>query len=525
MPRSPLSQRLHQLFAQQLAKQAGFDPSRRKFIQNGTLAAAALAYGPLKPMTQILDASAISRVAIVGAGAAGLAAAHQLRRLGIPYRIFEGSNRVGGRILTDFTTFAGQKQYGELGGEMINTDHHSIRAFAKQLDVTVEDFPETEQTVLKDTFFHAGRWYTEAEIAAASTPLLEAVLRDNKEIYGEDEQTPITWKCAHAAAAAKFDHISLAEYLDSIPALETWFKDIVKTGYASDSGVSAEHQSVLILFSYFTGTKPEDFRLFGSSDETSRIRGGNSRLIEAAYRSVGGEHAVTFEHRLLRVRDAGKKIELTFQTPSGTKVQSFSQAILTLPFPALRQVEGFSDSSLAIDPRVMRAVRELQYGTNSKMLLGYNRRVWRESALQATGTAISDLFTGYTWEASRLEAGREGILTSYLFAEKGVDLNPDHLGQIRADVEKIFPGTGPEFNGRSVVKNWPRNDFAGGSYSSPSMGQFTTIVGCCDEPLLGNRLFLAGEQTAPYYFGYMEGAVESGFRVAEQIRSSRHPHA
>ncbi|MGE3261707.1 MAG: flavin monoamine oxidase family protein [Bacteriovoracia bacterium] len=522
MPRSPFSQRLHQLFARQLASQEGFDPSRRKFIQNTTLAAAALASGPLRPLSAMLDSNTLDKVAIVGAGAAGLAAAYQLHRHGIPFKLFEGSNRIGGRILTDFSTFAGQNQYGELGGEMINTDHHSIRAFAKQLGVEVEDFPDADQTNLRDTFYFNGRIYSEAEIVAASEPLLRAVVRDNSLIYGNAEQLPITWKCPYAAAAAKFDRMSLAEYLDSIPELETWFKEIVKIGYESDSGVPADSQSVLLLFSYFTGTSPEEFRLFGSSDETSRIKGGNSRLMNAAFEAIGGHSAVAFDHQLLRVSEKGNKIELTFENAGRAKKFSFAQVILAAPFTTLRQVEGFADSALAIDPRVMRAVRELQYGKNSKMLVGYNRRVWREAPSQATGMAISDLFALNTWEASRMESGTEGILTSYSPSQRAVDLGLGHLAQVTGDIEKIFPGTLAAFNGRVAVKNWPANKFIGGSYSSPSMGQFTTIVGCADEAQLGGRLILAGEQTAPYYFGYMEGAVESGVRAAEQIRKSRH---
>lgn len=524
MPRSPFSQRLHQLFAQQLASQQGFDPSRRQFIQNTTLAAAALASGPLKPLGAMLATPRSGTVAIVGAGAAGLAAAHQLQRHGISYKIFEGNTRVGGRIFTDYSTFAGQGQFGELGGEMINTDHKSIRAFAHQLGVAVENFPEGEQATLRDTFFHNGRVYSEAEVSAASAPLLNAVLRDNLEIYGAAEQVPITYKCGHEARAEKFDRMSLAEYLDAIPELESWFKDIVKNGYESDSGVPADSQSVLLLFSYFTGTKPEDFRLFGSSDETSRIKGGNSQLIQAAFRSVGGNSVTQFEHRLVRVADKGTKIELTFETPAGTKTHSFAQVILAMPFTVLRQVEGFRDSAFdgSIDPRVLRSVRELQYGKNSKMLLGYDRRVWREAPLGATGMSITNLFTLNTWETSRMEKGVPGILTSYSPSQRAVELSLAHVGRISHEIDQIFPGTLAYFNHRVAVKNWPANTFAGCSYSSPSMGQFTSIVGACDVPLLGNRLFLAGEQTAPYFFGYMEGAVESGFRAADQIRAARH---
>ncbi|MGZ3694458.1 MAG: flavin monoamine oxidase family protein, partial [Bdellovibrionota bacterium] len=492
MARTPFSRRLHKILAQQLANEASFDPSRRQFIQTSTLAAAALVAGPLRSFSPMLQSDTSSqRVAIVGAGAAGLAAAHDLRQRGISYKIFEGNDRVGGRILSDFTTFASQHQFCELGGELINSDHHSIRTFAKQLGVEVQEFPESDKDAGEphDTFYFNGRYYSETELAASAAPLMRAILRDNAEIYGDDEQVPITWKCPYAANAAKFDQLSLSAYLDAIPELEEWFKAIVKIGYESDSGVPADSQSVLLMFSYFTGTKAEDFNLFGSSDETARIKGGNSRLIDAAFKAVGGAAVTEFNHRLVRIRDQGSKIELTFDVNGKSKVASFSQVVLAMPFLVLREVEGFSDSSLAIDPRVMRSVRELQYGKNSKMSLGYSERTWRNRANSATGTSISDLFTLNTWETSRWQDGSAGILTSYSPSKRAEELNPEHIPLVTADIEKIFPGTLAHFNGHAVVKNWPANPFARGSYSSPSMGQFTSIVGACDEPLLDGRLF------------------------------------
>jgi monoamine oxidase len=242
--------------------------------------------------------------------------------------------------------------------------------------------------------------------------------------------------------------------------------------------------------------------------------------MEAAFKAVGGKTVTAFGHHLTRVRDTGGKIELTFDTAKGRKTVSFTPAVRAVPFTVLRQVAGFADGSLqGIDPRVLKSVRELQYGKNSKMMLGYNRRVWKEAG--ATGMCLANLFTINTWDTSRSQKHEQGILTSFSASRRAEGLSPAHVPQVVSDIEKIFPGTKAHHNGRAVVQNWPANPLARASYSSPSPGQFTTIVGACDQPLLDSRLFLAGEQTAPYYFGYMEGAVESGMRVAEQIRASR----
>jgi len=72
--------------------------SRRSFLAAAAGAAAAPAFGGAASAAE-LD------VAIVGAGAAGIAAARKLSAAGRSVRVFEAANYVGGRCLTDMKTF------------------------------------------------------------------------------------------------------------------------------------------------------------------------------------------------------------------------------------------------------------------------------------------------------------------------------------------------------------------------------------------------------------------------------------
>ncbi|MFN5356123.1 MAG: FAD-dependent oxidoreductase, partial [Bacteroidota bacterium] len=60
------------------------------------------------------------QITIIGAGLAGLNCAYQLKKRGISATVFEGSNRVGGRVLTR-QNFISQGNYTECGGEFIDT--------------------------------------------------------------------------------------------------------------------------------------------------------------------------------------------------------------------------------------------------------------------------------------------------------------------------------------------------------------------------------------------------------------------
>src|SRR5579864_4229407 len=71
-------------------------------------------------------------VLVAGAGLAGLAAAHDLVDRGASVTVVDARDRVGGRVWTIRDGFA-DGQHAEAGGDMIDEDHHEIRALAAEL--------------------------------------------------------------------------------------------------------------------------------------------------------------------------------------------------------------------------------------------------------------------------------------------------------------------------------------------------------------------------------------------------------
>ena len=72
-----------------------------------------------------------ARVAVVGAGLAGAAAAYQLHRVGVHVELYEARERLGGRCWSA-RGFA-DDQIAEHGGEFIDTRHVHIRQLARRL--------------------------------------------------------------------------------------------------------------------------------------------------------------------------------------------------------------------------------------------------------------------------------------------------------------------------------------------------------------------------------------------------------
>jgi monoamine oxidase len=105
--------------------------SRRHLVRGSLAAAGVLSALAFDRHDRQVDAS-VAPVLIVGAGIAGLTAAYYLDRSGVPVRIVEASQRVGGRI------FSREKGLGtettvELGGEFIDSGHKNIRKLAQEL--------------------------------------------------------------------------------------------------------------------------------------------------------------------------------------------------------------------------------------------------------------------------------------------------------------------------------------------------------------------------------------------------------
>ena len=122
MPRSSLLNALMRIAAdvdraQRPARPVGWGPKiERRAALRGAASLAGMALLPRLPAL----AAAEARVAIVGAGLAGLTAAYELSKAGLKPVVYEGSTRLGGRC---FSINIPRGQIAEHGGEFINHDH------------------------------------------------------------------------------------------------------------------------------------------------------------------------------------------------------------------------------------------------------------------------------------------------------------------------------------------------------------------------------------------------------------------
>ncbi len=94
-------------------------------------------------LVQPAQAATAPKIAIVGAGLAGLSAAHALKRAGYAADVYEASDRVGGRCWTIRGVFA-EGQIAEHGGELIDQGHTAIRQLAQGLGLQLDNLLAAE---------------------------------------------------------------------------------------------------------------------------------------------------------------------------------------------------------------------------------------------------------------------------------------------------------------------------------------------------------------------------------------------
>src|SRR5262249_5110446 len=127
------------------------------------------------------------------------------------------------------------------------------------------------------------------------------------------------------------------------------------------------------------------------------------------------------------------------------------RVILTLPFSVLRNLDYHSAGFNSVKNN---AIQQLGYGTNAKLHLQFNDRLWNQAGPWgiSTGTSYSD--TGYqnTWDVTRAQPGATGILVDYTGGNIGASFtdspNPSvlnsyalqFLSQIDSQRAPVFPG-------------------------------------------------------------------------------------
>jgi monoamine oxidase len=458
------------------------------------------------------------RVGIVGSGIAGLACAYDLRRAGILATVHEANERPGGRIFSMGGAFSGPVSFPgqvvERGGEFIDTGHKTMLGYAQEFNLPKEDVLKVPGEVF---YYFGGRRYPESMVVDEYRAFVSAMRPDLQALSGAPTAS------LHTAVDRQYDLIDLRTYLETRGAGPV-LKAAIIAAYEAEYGLAAHEQSCLNFLFFIRANRRSRFEPFGVSDERYHLVGGNQQIPRELAARLPGQ--LRYGERLEAVRKtAAGAVELTLRRGSTAVTATYDAVVLAVPFTVLRGVA--LDRSLALPAWKTLAIQQLGYGTNAKMMVGFNGPFWAEAG--CNGTSYSDLPNHQTtWETNPHSATTQlAVLTDYSSGARGAALDPRNVPReaerFVTDLDRVIPGAAKavrrDANSRILahLEHWPSNPNTLGSYTAYRPGQFTTI--CENEGKPVGNLFFAGEHANSFYWwqGFMEGGALSGKDAAAAI--------
>lgn len=506
--------------------------SRRKFLTESSLGAAGLAIALSTP--SIFAACKSEKkdsekdpdmldIAILGAGISGLNCANHLIGSGLNFRIFEGSHRLGGRILTHYNDSMQLGIFPEFGGDFIDSNHEDMISLAKEFDLELIDLIDEQEKNgwIKDIYFFDNRKISEEEIIKEFKKIAPKIAAD-KASLGEDYDTE---------DAVILDNLPLSGYIKSLECAE-WLKELFVAAFVAEYGLDCEQQSTINMLDMIETETDEGFKVFGESDERFRIKGGNSKIIEGLAKKIG-EDKIETSHQVSSIieQEDGSYI-IGFENGKEVKTKSL---VVTIPFTILRKLKLELKNMSA---EKQKCINELGYGNNTKLILGYDGQPWRSEKNKAMGYLFTKYMTnGWDGSVNKTQNNPFGAYVAYFggdFSQKLCDESfknplapPDHVWRTELpaervngfvdELDKIFTESKEKFKNKHVFVNWIEYPWVKASYSCYKPGQWTTVAGHEIEPV-GN-CFFAGEHCSEMFQGFMNGAAETGRRVAQGIKS------
>jgi monoamine oxidase len=432
-------------------------------------------------------------VVVAGAGLAGLCAARELAKQGAAVTVIEARSRIGGRVLTAREPFL-YRQHAEVGADLIEESQDELRRLIRDVGLRTA-------RILRDGFTGVRRQGQGGRLRGPKGWLeLQKRLQPEVRAFCLSEQR---WDSGVAESLAGE---SVAQWLDRIRAS----RDVRATtiGLRGFFLADPDQLSLLALVDQFAEEgAPGRERMY-------RILGGNDRLPATLAKPL--EKKLHLGTALRRVRQRVDGVAVSVEEKGRVSEIRADYLVCTIPATTLREV----DFEPPLPHLQHEAVLKLKYGAATRSALQFSAATWRKRGKpRAFGT---DLPVGAVWDGNEEQKSGQvrqaGILT--LLAG----------GRASAATRAVLAAEGPSGIIRQLtwldVKaaamsrwtsvSWEDDPWSRGGYSYFDPAFAPALRYWLARPF--GRVFFAGEHTSVRWQGYMNGAVETGMRAAEEIK-------
>jgi monoamine oxidase len=458
-------------------------------------------------------------VAIVGAGLAGLVAARRIAAAGARPLVIEARDRVGGRLLNEEI---GDGKVVEVGGQWIGPTQERLAALAAELGVgTFPTHDEGRHLIEFDGRLtsYAGA-LTDArvslvrDLSRAISPLALADLEQARaRLDRMAREVPLEEPWA-APRAPEWDRQTFASWVARNTRTEGarhLFELATEAVWAAEPGdVSLLH----VLFYTHSGGGFNTLVGTGGGAQQDRFHGGSQRLALLMAEQLGTER-LRLGAPVRRIEHGEDGVVLHADRPDGTLgclAVRARRAIVAIP-PTLA-------GRVAYDPplpaRRDQLTQRMPQGTVIKAMAIYERPFWRQEGL--SGQATSDAGPARVVFDNSPPDGSPGVLLGFLEGrlarQWGARPAAERRAAILAGHARLFGerAARPE---RFVERVWAEEEWTRGCYGClMTTGGWTEYGRALRAPI--GPLHWAGAETATVWNGYMDGAVQSGERAADE---------